>query len=269
MQLSRRCLLGVVAISALASGTPGIAQQSNKPNNGAAEEVGSAPRSPGACPAAAATGFADPMSIPHWNGWGVDSSQRRFQPAQMAQLAAEDVSRLKLKWAFGFPSANFAFAQPTVMGGRVFVGSAGGKVYSLDANTGCTYWEFDAGAPVRSAITIGPDKGGWLAYFSDRRGNVHAVDAVRGEALWTTDVADHPAAMLTGSPTLAGTTLFVPIASYEEVRASNPNYGCCSFRGSVVALQASTGKTLWKSYTIAEEPKARAMSSAGVQLRGP
>jgi len=270
MQLSRRCLLGVVAISALASGTPGFAQQSNKPNNGvAAEEVGSAPPSPGACPAAAATGFADPMSVPHWNGWGVDSSQRRFQSAETAQLAAEDVPRLKLKWAFGFPGAKFAFAQPTVMGGRVFVGSEGGKVYSLDANTGCTYWEFDAGAPVRSAITIGPDKGGWLAYFSDRRGNVHAVDVVRGEALWTTHVEDHPAALLTGSPMLAGTTLFVPIASYEEVKATDPKYPCCNFRGSVVALQASTGKMLWKSYTIAEEPKARAMSSAGVQLSGP
>ena len=129
MQLSRRCLLGVVAISALASGTPGFAQQSNKPNNGvAAEEVVSAPPSPGACPAAG-TGFADPMSVPHWNGWGVDSSQRRFQSAEMAQLAAEDVPRLKLKWAFGFPGANFAFAQPTMMGGRVFVGSEGGKVW--------------------------------------------------------------------------------------------------------------------------------------------
>ena len=156
------------------------------------------------------------MSVPHWNGWGVESPQRRFQPAEMAQLAAEEVPRLKLKWAFGFPRANFAFAQPTVMGGRVFVGSAGGKVYSLDANTGCTYWEFDAGAPVRSAITIGPDKDGWLAYFSDRGGNVHAVDVVRGEALWTTHVADHPAAMLTGSPMLAGTTLFVPIASARK-----------------------------------------------------
>src|ERR1700758_3203414 len=108
-------------------------------NGVAAEEIGSAPPSPGACPAAAANGFADP-SVPHWNGWGVDSSQRRFQSAEMAQLAAEDVPRLKLKWAFGFPGANFAFAQPTVMGGRVFVGSEGGKVYSLDANTGCTYW---------------------------------------------------------------------------------------------------------------------------------
>ena len=130
MQPSRRCLLGLVAISALASGTPGFAQQSNKPNNGvAAEEVGSAPPSPGACPAAAATGFADPMSVPHWNGWGVDSSQRRFQSGETAQLAAEDVPRLKLKWAFGFPGANFAFAQPTMMGGRVFVGSEGGKVW--------------------------------------------------------------------------------------------------------------------------------------------
>src|SRR3974377_1955116 len=135
MQLSRRFLLGAIAISALASGTPGFAQQSNKPNNGvAAEEVGSAQPSPVACPAAAATGFADPMSVPHWNGWGVDGSQRRFQSGEMARLAAEDVSRLKLKWAFGFPGANFAFAQPTVMGGRVFVGSERGKVYSLDAN---------------------------------------------------------------------------------------------------------------------------------------
>ena len=187
----------------------------------------------------------------------------------MAQLAAEDVPRLKLKWAFGFPGANFAFAQPTVMGGRVFVGSQGGKVYSLDANTGCTYWEFDAGAPVRSAITIGPDKAGWLAYFSDLRGNIHAVDVARGEALWTTRVEDHPAGWFTGSPTLAGTTLFVPISSREEVTATDPKYPCCNFRGSVVALQASTGKTLWKSYTIAEEPKARAISSTGAQLSGP
>jgi polyvinyl alcohol dehydrogenase (cytochrome) len=87
--------------------------------------------------------------------------------------------------------------------------------------------------------------------------------------LWTTHIADHPAAMLTGSPMLAGTTLLVPIASREEVSATDPNYPCYNFRGSVVALQASTGKMLWKSYTIAEEPQERAMGSAGVQLRGP
>jgi polyvinyl alcohol dehydrogenase (cytochrome) len=58
----------------------------------------------------------------------------------MAQLAADDVPRLKLKWAFGFPGADRAVAQPTIMGGRIFVGSLPGKVYSLDAKSGCTYW---------------------------------------------------------------------------------------------------------------------------------
>ena len=67
-------------------------------NGATAEEIGSAlPDASIACPAAAPTGFADPMSLPHWNGWGVDSSQRRFQPTEMAKLAAEDVPRLKLK----------------------------------------------------------------------------------------------------------------------------------------------------------------------------
>jgi polyvinyl alcohol dehydrogenase (cytochrome) len=234
----------------------------------AAEEAGAASPPAGAC-TNAPPAFADPLSAPHWNGWGVDPAQTRFQPAAMAQLAAADVPRLKLKWAFGFPDASFAFAQPTIVGGRVFIGSQSGKVYSLDANTGCTYWEFDAGALVRAAITVGQRPSGWTAYVGDRHAKVHALDAMTGTPLWTTHVDDHPAARITGAPTLAGTTLFVPVSSAEESMATNPKYSCCTFRGSVVALDASSGKTLWKSYTIAEEPKPGATSSAGVQLMGP
>src|SRR3712207_1439160 len=111
----------------------------------------------------------------------------------MARLAAEDVPRLRLKWAFGFPGATRAYAQPTVVGGRIFVGSQGGKVYSLDAGSGCTYWEYAAGAPVRSAIVVGRRPGGWSAYFGDQRGTVHAVDALTGRGLWRIPVEDHPA----------------------------------------------------------------------------
>src|SRR6516225_5611662 len=101
-----------------------------------------APGSPiaGACSDNGAA-FADPLSKPRWNGWGVDPSQHRFQPSDMARLAPSDASRLKLKWAFGFPGATRSVAQPTIFGGRVFVGSLNGKVYSLDAKSGCTYWE--------------------------------------------------------------------------------------------------------------------------------
>jgi polyvinyl alcohol dehydrogenase (cytochrome) len=222
-----------------------------------------------ACPAP--TIFAAPLSGPHWNGWGNDPSQRRFQPADMAQVAAEDVPRLKPKWAFGFPGASFAYAQPTVMGGRIFVGSQGGKVYSLDANTGCTYWEYyaGAGATVRTAIAIDQNATRWVAYFGDVRANVHAVDAATGKALWKVQIDSDPAARITGSPTLLGTTLFVPVASSEELAGANPKYPCCGFRGSIVALQASTGGQLWKTYTISEEPPARTMNSARVQLMEP
>jgi outer membrane protein assembly factor BamB len=87
----------------------------------------------GACPNNNDAAFADPMNKPHWNGWGVDPTQHRFQPADMARLDLSDAARLKLKWAFGFPGARRAVAQPTVFGGRVFVGSQNGKLYSLDA----------------------------------------------------------------------------------------------------------------------------------------
>jgi polyvinyl alcohol dehydrogenase (cytochrome) len=232
-----------------------------------AEEGASAPGS-GACQGAASP-LTDWTSAPHWNGWGVDPSQSRFQPGEMAQLAAEDVPRLKLKWAFGISGAFFSYAQPTVIGGRTFVGSQTGMVYSLGARTGCIYWEYDAGPGVRSAITVGRSSAGWLAYFGDLQANVHAVDAVTGRAKWKVHIENHPAARVTGAPLLVGSTLFVPVSSIEEATATDFTYRCCTFRGSIVALQASTGEQLWKTYMVAQEPTARATSIAGTQLMGP
>ena len=233
-----------------------------------AQETAAAP-STGACPDNGAVAFANPLNEPHWNGWGVDPSQHRFQPADMARLSASDLPRLKLKWAFGFPGARRAVTQPTVFGGRVFVGSENGKVYSLDAKTGCTYWAFDAVRGVRSAIVIGRRGDGWAAYFGDRAANVYALDALTGKALWTTKVDEHPAAMITGSPTLAGGTLFIGVSSFEEVTGANPSYSCCTFRGSLVALDASSGKIAWKTFTIAEEAKPSGANRNGVQQLGP
>src|SRR6476469_6810609 len=149
--------------------------------------------------------------------------------------------RLKLKWAFGFPGDTRAYAQPAIVGGRLFVGSAGGKVYALDAKSGCVHWMFDAGFSVRTAVTIGGSERGGAAFFGDQRGNVFAVDAEAGTLLWKTRVEEHPAAMITGAPTLAGTSLYIPISSAEEVLAADRRYPCCNFRGGIAALDAATG----------------------------
>jgi polyvinyl alcohol dehydrogenase (cytochrome) len=219
--------------------------------------------------AAPGRAFVDPLTGPHWNGWGVNQVQHRFQPAAMARLAPEDVPRLKLKWAFGFAGDARAQAQPTVVGGRVFVGSAGGKVYALDSKTGCVHWMFDARVGVRSAISIGQGAQGWVAYFGDRRANAYALDAQTGRVLWKTNVEGHRTAVITGAPTLDGDVLYVPVASAEEVFGASANYPCCSFRGSVVALDAATGKIRWKGYTIPEEPHPVRTNAVGTQLLGP
>src|SRR5262249_43597613 len=139
-----------------------------------------------------------------WNGWGVDPGNSHYQ--SKSGLSAADIPKLKLKWAFGFARDPMAWAQPTVAGGRIFVGSVSGNVYSLDASTGCTYWRYNAGpgAGVRTAITIGKlSNGKWAAYFGDIRATAHAVDAETGDKLWTIKLDDHPVARITGAPILA------------------------------------------------------------------
>jgi polyvinyl alcohol dehydrogenase (cytochrome) len=187
----------------------------------------------------------------------------------MAQLAAADVPRLKFKWAFGFPGDLRAYAQPAVIAGRVFVGSQGRRVYSLNASTGCIYWAAETDFPVRSAITVGRQGQKWAAYFGDQHANAYALDATTGRLLWKTRVNDHPAAVTTGAPVLFSGRLYVPASSSEEVLAANPGYSCCKFRGSVTAVDAVSGKILWTSYTIPDAPKPTRTNRKGVQLYGP
>lgn len=202
-----------------------------------------------------------------WNGWGQDSSNSRYQPNP--GLAPADVPRLKLKWAFGFPGDRLAFAQATVVGGRVFAGSAGGAVYSLDASSGCIHWTYKAGAGVRNSITIARVDGRNIAFFGDVRAFTHAVDAETGAPLWKVQVEDHPVARVTGSPTFYEGRLYVPVSSVEEVSGTSSKYECCTFRGSVVALDGKTGHRLWKSYSVLDPAKPYKKNKEGTQLRGP
>lgn len=217
--------------------------------------------------------FTDPLAGPIWNGWGVNLANARYQEAAMAGITVAEVPHLKLKWAFGFPGDVSASAQPTIVGGRVFVGSQGGKVYSLSAATGCIHWWFEAPTLVRTAVSIGHIEieagGNFAAFFGDSSGVVYAVEAATGKLLWKAKVEGHPAAKITGSPVYYRGRLYVPIASGEEASASAPDYECCRFRGSVVALDAATGKQIWKTYTISEEAHPTKKSKNGTQLWGP
>jgi polyvinyl alcohol dehydrogenase (cytochrome) len=215
----------------------------------------------------------DPSASPSWNGWGGNSQNTRSETAQTAKLTADQVPHLKLKWAFGFPKGDTAYGQPTVVAGRVFIGSDNGYVYSLNGVTGCVYWSFHAKSGVRTAPTVGPVSGQaatkYAIYFGDMRTNAYALDASTGKLLWTQALSDHYTSRITGAPALYEGRLYVPISATEEVFSAELTYPCCTFRGSVVALDANTGRQLWKTYAIPEEPKPIKKNSAGVQLWAP
>jgi len=205
-----------------------------------------------------------------WNGWGRDLDNSRYQPKP--GISAADVPRLKVKWAWRHPGA-MATGQPTIIGQRLFVTTEAGQLFSLNAQTGCTYWSIKAGAGLRSAITVAalPEGGKvkFALYFGDLRANMHSVDADTGEVIWTTKVEDHALSRITGFPVLYRNRLYVPVSSIEEVAGREAKYECCKFRGSLIALDAHTGKILWKSFTVQEEPKPFKKNSAGTQMYGP
>lgn len=186
---------------------------------------------------------------PLWNRWGNGLENRRYQPASVDGVTPANVAELELKWAFGFPNAARARSQPAVTEEAIFTGSQDGRVYALDTQSGCIWWTFDAESEVRSAPTLGED--GKL-YFGDFNANVYAVDAKSGKLVWKKSVKDHPSGTITGSPTLHDGRLYVPMSSTEVVSAMNGDYGCCTFRGGVTALDAADGKPLWRMYTTDE-----------------
>ena len=207
---------------------------------------------------------------PAWNGWGVDVTNRRFQPAAQAGLAAGDVPRLRPRWAFGYPDSASAQSQPTVVGGRLFVASERGVVHALDARTGCAHWSFAAQSGVRGAMSVGRLPSGRHAlFFGDFNANVYALDAASGAEVWRRDVETHPGARITGAPVLHEGRLYVPVSSLEELLAADPEYPCCTFRGSVAALDAATGEPIWRSFTIPETPRPRGRNPDGFFLMGP
>jgi polyvinyl alcohol dehydrogenase (cytochrome) len=202
-----------------------------------------------------------------WNGFGKTPTGARYQTA--TTITPANVDRLKVKWAFSM--AGGRTGQPTVIGDWMFFGTFAGDFYALDAKTGCVRWHKRGVGPVRTSAVVerraGASKSGWVVYFGDHVRDVWALDAQTGAEVWKLNIDNHPLAMLTGSPTIAGDVLYQPISSSEENMGATASYSCCTFAGKVVAIDLKTHKVLWKTALL--DPKPSRKNSAGVQLFGP
>jgi len=209
------------------------------------------------------------LSGPGWNGWSIDARNSRQQ--RSPGLSKSDVPRLKVKWSMTYIGGRYG--QPTVVGGRLFLTSSSGRIYSLDAKSGCMRWRFDADAGVRTTPVIGRVMGGspsgYLMFFGDFQRNEYALDAATGKLQWKVKLEKHPRGTLTGAPALYKGRLYVPISSWEETAGGIGTYECCTARGALAALDAKDGRLVWKTYTIEQEPQPTGKNSAGTQMYGP
>lgn len=207
--------------------------------------------------------------MPQWNGWSNSPTNSRFQDGSSARLITADIGKLKLKWAFDLGQVNEARSQPTIVDGHVFIGTMTGAMYSLDADSGCTRWGFRADQPIRAGVTFGMSSGTASIFFADSGANMYALNAETGGLIWKVRPVDHYATIATASPRYYNGVVYQSFASFEEALGGDPKFQCCTFRGSVGALEAATGKKLWQTFTISETPKPTGKSKVGTQQFGP
>ena len=141
---------------------------------------------------------------PDTTGWGLDRRNTRYVDAATAGVGKESIKSMKVKWVFPFPGAVRARSQPSILGGALYTGSPDGRLYALDAESGCIHWSFQAAAEVRTGLAPqdweGDSGGEPVLYFGDITGTVYALRADTGELIWSDKPNSHPNVTISATP---------------------------------------------------------------------
>ncbi|MBD2757668.1 outer membrane protein assembly factor BamB family protein [Spirosoma validum] len=205
----------------------------------------------------------------HHSGWGGDLEGTGYRSAQQAGMSAENVGKLKLKWAFAFPEANQVRSKPAIVGDWLIVGSQFGEVYCLNKQTGKIGWRFLAKSAIRGAISVVQTGKTIHAFFADNNTNVYALDVTTGKLLWENKTGKHPQSGNTGSVAVHDNRIYVPLTSIEVASVLDPAYPCCSSSGEIVALDARSGTEIWRHRVITDEAKEVGKKKNGSPFYGP
>jgi len=196
-----------------------------------------------------------------WPSAGQNLANTRHQN-QSGGISVQTVGRLAVKWQF--TTSGDVSATPAVDATRVYVPDWGGNLYAVDRKSGQLVWQASISAvtgvpfdkaratPVVSGgkVIVGT-QGSILVPGGGPGGKMIAFDKNTGAVIWMTTLDADSSAIVTQSAVVQGGRVYVGLASSEEALAGFvPGYPCCSFRGSMMALDVDTGAVLWKTYMI-------------------
>lgn len=207
--------------------------------------------------AVAGTSLADDSSSGDgWTEYNYDTQGTRDNVAEKI-LSTSNVGGLKIKWQYATPAP--VNATPVVADGVVYAGDNAGFMYAL-TTSGTLLWKTQVSGAITGTATI---KGGMLV-FGDLAGNLYGLKRSDGSIVWSFRPDPNPVAAIFGAGVSIGNMVAIGVASNEEAAAANPNYPCCSTRGSVVLLDPKTGQVAWQTFMISDADKANGAAGASV-----
>lgn len=175
--------------------------------------------------------------------------------AANSSSSGKDVSQLRPKWTF--TTGGDVSARAAVVNGVAYFPDWGGNLWAVNAQNGTKVWGHqlsDYGLPANTQSRTSVAVANGVAYVGTQEGAwLLAINAATGALIWRTQLesaAVDPLAIVTASPAVSGGLVYTGVASLQEGAAANPAFPCCTARGSVVAVNATTGAIVWKTYTV-------------------
>ncbi|HET9600546.1 MAG TPA: PQQ-binding-like beta-propeller repeat protein [Acidimicrobiales bacterium] len=188
-----------------------------------------------------------------WVSAGHDLHNTRNQDNEH-KIGVGNVAGLQVKWAF--TTGGDVSATPAVDGTTVYVPDWAGNLFAVDRKTGQQVWRASipaaSGLPGDKARATPVITGNKVIVGTQGLGSgtkMLAFNKNTGALMWSTTIESHFASIVTQSAVAHGSRLYVGVSSLEEsLAAFIPGYICCTFRGSMLALDVNTGKIVWKTY---------------------
>jgi quinohemoprotein ethanol dehydrogenase len=249
--------VGIMAVAALGLAIAGCGQPPAVPSSSSPANASPAPAAKPAAVDAVRLIAAD-AEPGNWMAPGRTYGEQHFSPLQ--KIDATNVKQLGLAWSHELDSAHRGQeSTPLVIDGVMYVTSAWSKVFAFNANTGVPLWTYDPKVPGRVGVNaccdaVNRGAAAWKGrlYVGTLDGRLIALDAATGKLDWEVmTVKEGGRYTITGAPRVVKGMVLIGNGGAEM-----------GMRGYVTAYDATTGKQIWRFYTVPDDPSKPFESAA-------
>jgi polyvinyl alcohol dehydrogenase (cytochrome) len=243
MSTSRRRFLVAAPIAAAGFALGGCSSSSDGPGSSGATTTGPASKT-------AKKGSAADSSGTQWPMYGHDLGGSRTNVSE-TQITRSTVGRLTAGWALA--DLVGVTGVPVVVDDIAYFTDWTGSVHAVHADDGKEIWSSQVGGSIVGSVALDDD-----LVFASSGATVVGLDRKTGKQRWTAKTDDHPQAQINASPIVVDGLVLQGTASFENMM-SKDTY---SFRGSIAAFDAGTGKKRWQFF--ASDADAKSGAGAGI-----